>query len=337
MGRTVVPEPSSENPVWDANRLRTATNAAGVGLWSWNIDADLFTMDERSHELWGIGSGRITFEDLSARIYPDDFLRVRAAFTKARKILGAYEADFRILHSDEIQWVSVRGMGDNLDAVGRIMFGVFLDITERMRAEEAREMLATEMGHRVKNLFAIAAALTNISARSTTTSAEMSLDLSRRLTALNKAHELVRPGLTGPGKAVSLGELLSVLLDPYIGDGGGAGRIRVAVPDLVVGDASTTTMALIVHELATNSLKYGALATETGSIVVGCVTENGDVTMTWTEKGGPPVSTLRAEAGFGSQLVSKSISNQLGGSIAYDWNPDGVIVTLRMRQDRLGA
>lgn len=334
-GQTISAEPNMVNPVWDANRLRTATNAAGVGLWSWNIDADDFNMDERSHRLWGVGSGQVTFEDLSKRIHPDDFRKVRAAFTTARKISGAFEADFRILHSDEVRWVSARGMGDNVDAVGRVMFGVFLDVTERMMAEEAREMLATEMGHRVKNLFAIAAALTNISARSTTTSAEMSLDLSRRLTALNQAHELVRPGLAKPGNTVQLNELLRVLLVPYSWDGVGADRISIAVPDLVVGDASTTTIALIIHELATNSLKYGALSKEAGTVEVGCVAENGEITMTWSEKGGPPVAASRGEAGFGSQLVAKSVSSQLGGSIAYDWNRDGVVVTLRLRQDRL--
>ena len=133
-GRTVEPEPAFVNHVWDANRLRAATDAAGVGLWSWNIDADDFTMDERSHSLWGVGSGRITFEDLSARIHPDDLQKVRVAFTSARKVLGTYETDFRILHSREIRWVSARGMGDDVGAVGRIMFGVFLDVTERMSA-----------------------------------------------------------------------------------------------------------------------------------------------------------------------------------------------------------
>lgn len=338
LGETAAEAPAA-NLVWDANRLRTATDAAGVGLWSWNIDADEFTMDERSHKLWGVSRGPITFEDLSSRIHPDDILKVRDAFTKARKVVGAYEADFRILHSGEIRWVSARGMGANLGAVGRVMFGVFLDISERRKAEEAREMLATEMGHRVKNLFAIARALTKISARSTTTSAEMSLDLSRRLDALNKAHELVQPGRSpsGSGQAVPLDDLLRVLLSPYDGESCRNGRISVAAAGLVAGEASTTTMALIVHELATNSLKYGSLSAAAGTVAVACHAEGGSVTMTWTERGGPPVTAPKEDMGFGSQLVAKSASGQLGGSIAYDWSPGGVIVTLRMRQSSLEA
>jgi two-component sensor histidine kinase len=335
-GKAVIPEPRSINPVWDANRLRTATDAAEVGLWSWNIDADDFTMDERSHRLWGVGDGRVTFEDLSAKVHPDDVRKVRTAFTSARKVLGVYEMDFRILHSDEIHWISSRGMGDNLGAIGRIMFGVFLDITDRMRAEEARELLASEMGHRVKNLFAIALALTRISARTTMTSAEMSLDLSGRLDALHKAHQLVRPSEQAHGQLVMLGELLEILLAPYLEAGRVADRICIAAPDIIAGGTSITTMALIIHELATNSLKYGALSTETGTLDVNCLAGNGVVTMTWTEKSELSDAAVK-NFGFGSQLIEKSVSGQLAGTISYDWKPAGLVVTLRMSKERLAV
>ena len=84
---------------------------------------------------------------------------VRAAFAATRQILGAYETDFRILLGDEIRWISARGRGDDQGIVGRVMFGIFLDVTVRKRAEESREMIAQEMSHRIKNLFSIAAAL----------------------------------------------------------------------------------------------------------------------------------------------------------------------------------
>jgi PAS domain S-box-containing protein len=231
--------------VWDANRLRIATDAAGVALWSWNVDTDEIALDERAHGLWGVVGEAVTFEDLSARIHPEDLDRVRAAFAATREMLGAYEIDFRILHDGEVRWVSARGRGDDQGIVGRVMFGVFLDVTERKLAEEAREMLAGEMGHRVKNLFAIAAALTAISARSTTTTTEMSRDLTQRLTALSRAHDLVRPVLSEPKKAALLAELLAVLLAPY-DDKGAGDRVRISVPELLVGEASATTLALIV-------------------------------------------------------------------------------------------
>ena len=323
--------------VWDANRLRIATDAAGVALWSWNVDTDEIALDERAHGLWGVDGEAVTFEDLSARIHPEDLDRVRAAFAATREMLGAYEIDFRILHGGEVRWVSARGRGDDQGIVGRMMFGVFLDVTERKLAEEAREMLAGDMGHRVKNLFAIAAALIAISARSTTTTTEMSRDLTQRLTALSRAHDLIHPVLSQPKKAALLGELLAVLLGPYDDEGAIGGRVHISVPELLVGEASATALALIVHELATNSIKYGALSKATGAVDVSYTADENEVVIVWTETGGPPVRASNGPTGFGSQLITRSISSQLGGTIAFDWPTEGVIVTLHLSKARLGA
>lgn len=339
MGPRTLSRQSTTPTVWDASRLRFATDAAGVALWSWNVDTDEIAMDERAHGLWGVpkSNGLVTFEGLSARIHPQDLDRVRAAFTATRDMLGAYEIDFRILHGDEVRWISARGRGEDQGIVGRIMFGIFLDVSQRKLAEEARERLAAEMSHRVKNLFAIAAALTQIASRSTSTTQEMAHDLTQRLIALGRAHELVRPVLSEQKKATCLGDLLAVLLDAYDDKGTIGDRIRVAVPALLVGEGSVTTLALVVHELATNSLKYGALSRASGTLDVSCTADDGEVILVWTEKGGPPVAVAEGQAGFGSNLVSDSISSQLGGSIEFGWPVEGVIVTLRMSRARLGA
>ena len=104
--------PASNPLSWDAANLRRAISAAGVALWSWNIDSDAFSMDERGFELWNVPqSDEVKFEDLSSRIHPADRDRVRAAFTATRAIVGAYEIDFRIMIGDEIRWISARGIG----------------------------------------------------------------------------------------------------------------------------------------------------------------------------------------------------------------------------------
>jgi two-component sensor histidine kinase len=169
--------------------------------------------------------------------------------------MGAYEIDFRIMLGDEVRWISARGQGNDADIRDRIMFGIFLDVTGRKQAEEGSELLAGEMSHRVKNLLAMASGLTNISSRSTTTSAEMALELTQRLSTLGRAHDLVRPLPGSQGSAALLGDLLTVLLAPYDDLGAFSGRIRVSVPRMGVGEAAATALALIVHELATNSLK----------------------------------------------------------------------------------
>lgn len=330
----------SDSLVWDPHRLRVATDAAGVALWSWNVDTDEIAMDERAHSLWGVprGDRQITFEDLSARIHPADLDRVRTAFEATRDVLGAYDLEFRIMHGNSVRWVSARGQGDDIGIVGRVMFGVFLDVTERKQAEETRELLAGEMSHRVKNLFAVASALTSIAARSATTTAGMAQDLTRRLTALGHAHDLVRP-IPGEqnGKAVLLADLLGVLLGPYDTTGAVGDRIRIRGPNVQVGETAMTTVALIAHELATNSLKYGALSAAGGALCIACTVKPGEVALVWTERGGPAVMAPAGPPGFGTRLVSRSMSGQLGGSIDRDWAASGLVVTLRMDPARLAA
>jgi two-component sensor histidine kinase len=325
-----------ELPVWDAGHLRLAIAAAGVALWSWNVDTNRFTMDERAFRLWGVPlSEYVAFDDLSAHIHPADRDRVKAAFVATRALVGAYEIDFRIMVGDEVRWVSARGQGNDADIVGRIMYGIFIDVTGRKQAEEGHELLAGEMSHRVKNLLAIASGLTAITSRSAKTTTDMAQELTHRLTALGRAHDLVRP-LPGQGdKAALLGDLFTVLLAPYDDMGAFSGRVRVAVPRMAVGEQAATTLALVVHELATNSLKYGALSSPSGALDISCAPHDTEVVVVWTERGGPPVTAPGDDAGYGSKLLNRGMTIQLGGSIARDWSSEGVIVTLRMTKERL--
>lgn len=323
--------------LWEPKNLVRAIEAAGVALWSWNVDSDALAMDDRAYGLWGIPrTTDVKFEDLSAHIHPADRDRVRAAFSATRAIVGPYEIDFRIMIGDELKWISARGQGDDEGIVQRLMFGIFIDVTGRKQAEESRELLAGEMSHRVKNLLTIASGLTAITSRSTTTTNDMARELTQRLTALGRAHDLVRP-VPGQTEAASalLGDLLTVLLAPYDDLGAFSGRIRVSVPRMSVGESSATILALIIHELATNSLKYGALSAETGTLDVSCSAHDDAVTIVWTESGGPLVETPAGPPGYGSRLVERSVTGHLRGSIAYEWSKQGLVVTLKVQPQRL--
>lgn len=250
-----MPFADPNHPLWSMKNLQRALHAAGVALWSWSVETDAFSMDEQGFELWGLPpTDKVTFEDLSSRIHPADRDRVRAAFTATRALVGAYEIDFRILLGQEIRWISARGLGNDEGLHNGQMSGVFLDVTGRKQAEEGHELLAGEMSHRVKNLLAIATGLTAMTSRSSTTVEEMARELTGRLTALGRAHDVVRPLPGHQGRAALLGDLISILLAPYDDSGAFSGRIRVAVPRMGVGERSATTLALVVHELATNSL-----------------------------------------------------------------------------------
>jgi len=243
------------------DHLRLAVEAACVALWSWNVEDNSFAMDRLAFQLWGLPpAGKVTFEELSAHIHPADRDRVRAAFIATRSVAGPYEIDFRIMLGDEIRWISARGQGADAGIVDHTMFGIFLDVTGRKQAEEGHELLAGEMSHRVKNLLAVAGSLTQLTSRSAKSIVQMTTELTQRLSALGRAHDLVRPIPGEQGKAALLGDLISVLLAPYDETSAFSGRIRVAVPRMGVGERTASTLAMVFHELATNSVKHGALS-----------------------------------------------------------------------------
>ena len=325
-------------PDWSRAQFRLAVKAAGISLWTCNVDSDELTMDRRGFELWDVAldDTALTFEHLSEKIHPADRDRVRAAFVATRALVGLYEIDFRIMaDSGEVRWISARGQGDDLEIAARTMSGVFLDVTGRKQAEEANELLAGEMSHRVKNLLAIASGLTKITSRSSRTVEDMAQQLIHRLAALGRAHDLVRPLPGGQGSAALLGDLLTVLMAPYDDMGAFSGRIRVAVPRTGVGEHAATGIALVIHELATNSLKYGALSVPTGTLDISGKMLGDDVELIWTEQGGPSFEHPTGPGGYGSKLVQRTISGLLAGAFSCEWTPGGAVVTLSIKGDRL--
>ena len=325
-------------PLWREEHLRLAVKAACVALWSWQVDDDRFTMDERAFDLWGLPwANKVSFEELSTHIHPADRDRVRAAFSATRSVAGSYEIDFRICLGDEVRWISARGQGADAGIVDRVMFGIFLDVTGRKQAEEGSELLAGEMSHRVKNLLAIAAGLTQLTGRSAKSVEDMTGELTQRLTALGRAHDLVRPLPGEQGKAALLGDLLAILLAPYDETAAFSGRIRIAVARMGVGEQTATALAMVIHELATNSVKYGSLSCPSGFLDVSSVLDGDDICVIWAETGGPAITEQPVLKGFGSRLTARSVSGKLGGSLEYDWQESGLVVTIRMRQNRLAA
>jgi two-component sensor histidine kinase len=191
------------------------------------------------------------------------------------------------------------------------------------------------MSHRVKNLLAIATGLTHLTARSAQSVEEMASKLTKRLTALDRAHDVVRPLPGKQGKAALLGDLLSILLAPYDETAAFSGRIRVSVARMGIGERTATALAMVFHELATNSVKYGSLSSDTGFLDVSSKIAGGQISLIWTETGGPPITDAKELKGFGSKLIARLVAGQLGGELVYDWQEAGLVVTIRMRQDRL--
>ncbi len=323
--------------VWDERRLRVATDAGGIALWSWNVDTDRITMDKRAFDIWGLPeTNEITFEELSVCVLPADLDKVKEAFNATRDLSGAYETDFRILHGDDVRWVSARGRGDDQGIIDRIMYGVFLDVSGRKRAEENWEIVSSEMHHRITNLFSLSSALASIASRSSTTKDEMLADLTQRLRGLAAAHDLILPGFDHQKHAVNLKDLLTVLLTPYRTDITQSDSVVISAPEFKAGETSITSIAMLIHELATNSAKYGALSADNGRLTLSCHDHADEIEIVWTEHGGPEPDASALKSGFGRQMKDRIIK-QLKGSITRTWTKDGLIVSMRMQKAQLSA
>jgi PAS domain S-box-containing protein len=229
------------------------------------------------------------------------------------------------------------------DAEGRIIGAskIARDITERKRAQEQQNLLLREMSHRVKNLFAVASGLVTLSARSARTPADMAEAVRDRLGALARAHGLTRPGLiNGNGKPcqdTTLHALVQTIFAPYVDPERSKdhGFYIITGPCLPIGGNAVTSIALVLHELATNAAKYGALSSPGGYVHIDWSVKKNELLLTWKEHGGPSLDGPAEHEGFGSSLVRRLVTDQFGGQLSYDWKPKGLNIRLSVPVDRL--
>jgi two-component sensor histidine kinase len=130
--------------------------------------------------------------------------------------------------------------------------------------------------------------------------------------------------------------LVRTILQPY-DDDSARERISAGGPDVVVGATAVTSLALALHESATNAVKYGALSEPNGAIRVEWETQGDYFRLKWEETGGPAIVVSPNARGFGSVLTERSIVSQLGGKIEYDWQRNGLKLQMTVPLDRLSV
>jgi two-component sensor histidine kinase len=224
------------------------------------------------------------------------------------------------------------------DADGKVIGAskIARDITERRRAQNQQRLLIREMNHRIGNLFALASAVTTLSARFAATPKDLVDAVQERLMALSRAHSLTLANFDDEAKPEALTTLLNLIetiTAPY------AIRDRPTViingPDVPIRGKSAMSMALLLHEIATNAAKYGALSCSSGHVHVTWSVQQEELFLTWRERGGPPVNGRPKHDGFGSFLARMTATGQLGGKISYDWNQEGLTLNLSAPLDHL--
>ena len=248
-----------------------------------------------------------------------------------------------------------------LAVVGLVVLGLWLErrtalaeaeareADELRRARERSDLLARELNHRVKNLFAVILSIVSLSGRGATDVKDLVRKIRERIHALSLAHAVSQGQLDQ--KLVGLGDVLAATLEPYIaGDGdtaangdANAARVTLDGPTVELPVRSVTPIGLVAHELATNAAKYGALSVPEGRVVVEWMLDGGagstggtgtggtdagerTVRLRWTERGGPATSEP-AHAGFGSIMLRQAAS-QLRGAVERRWTPDGLVAEI---------
>jgi two-component sensor histidine kinase/PAS domain-containing protein len=211
---------------------------------------------------------------------------------------------------------------------GGLITGILVqaqDVTERLAEESHRELIAHELGHRLKNQLAMVQAIASQTLRTATDIPTARRALSERISVLSLAHDTVIQGGLGSSKVQKLVEqMLAVHDDPT------ESRFSVTGPKLRIGSRPSLSLSLILHELATNAVKYGALSNGTGRVhlswsVGGELRDR--VTFVWKENGGPPVQAPKQE-GSGSRLVKAGLAGAADGVVEIDYKPDGLQCTI---------
>ena len=228
------------------------------------------------------------------------------------------------------------------DGRGRIIGAskIARDISELTKARDRQQLLLREMSHRVKNLFALSSSIVGLSARSAHSVEELADAARERLAALARAHSLTfsHGVVETSGQPATLQSLLRTIVAPFDSPrGDGVSRISVSGVDLPVAGSAVASLALLVHEFATNAAKYGALSTDDGAIDVTCWEDGEQVALRWTERGGPRVEQPTGPEGFGGVLSRIAVNKQLGGDIERTWKPEGLSIRLVVPLARLSA
>jgi PAS domain S-box-containing protein len=311
-------------------RLKAAVDLVGLGQYSWDPQTNGLEWDERVKALWGLPpEALIDYDVFRAGIHPDDLARVEEAIANCADPGGdgIYDIEYRVIGADKVErWIATRGQTafEGGSPVG--FLGVALEVTERKRAEAARETLIAELQHRTRNLLALVRSISMQTRAASTTLADYAVEFNDRLAALSRVQGLLSRGDDAP---VTLQDLVLMELDA-LGTRPDS-RIVVEGPKFALPKLSVQTLALAVHELATNALKYGALYGPEGRLAVKWrvfAEDRGEprLALEWRESELDLSNRFSntAKKGFGRHLIEDALPYQLDATTRFELGKDGV-------------
>jgi PAS domain S-box-containing protein len=306
------------------DRVQLALNAAQLGSWQYDPLTRIVTGDARCQEIFDIAKNEADIEEILKPVHPDDAERLWAAIAASLDPADPKRSatEFRLRRRNgEVRWIETLGLS-HFEGAGRerravSMAGTAQDITERKQREEKEHLLMREINHRAKNMLSVVDAIAHQTA--TRNPEDFVERFSERIQALSANQDLL---VRNEWNGVEIADLARAQL-AHFADLIGS-RIAMRGPKLRLNPASAQAIGLALHELATNAGKYGALSTDAGRVDVRWGTDGDTLTMSWTERAGPPVSAPKRR-GFGTIVMEAMTARSVEGKVDLDYAPSGLI------------
>ncbi|MGG5822420.1 PAS domain-containing protein [Falsiroseomonas sp. HW251] len=321
-------------------RLRLAQEAAGIGVWERDLITGRATWSEQEYRLHGLdpaGPPPLP-EELRAMIEPADrdkpllFERLRDAGIAGDEANATMTTEYRVRRRSDgaLRWVHLVGRAlPGPDGRPARVVGISLDVTATREAEERQALLMREVDHRAKNALAVALSVVQLAPRDLPPEG-FAAAVTGRIAAMARAHSLLAAGRWSGADLQGLaeGELATH------GD-----HVALDGPQLRLAPDAAQPVAMLLHELATNAAKHGALSAPGGRVTLSwCLDKDGAVRLEWQERGGPRLSGPPLRRGFGSRLLLSLAERQLGGEVVFDWSePEGLTVLMALPARHVAA
>ena len=313
-----------------------ALDAAGMGVWEYDVRADRLSWDYRAARLAGFDGSPVSLRTFMAHVHPGDVERVAATQAASGRAEngGRYDIEHRIVAADGcVRWIETAGRMMFEEGVATRVVGTVRDVSEEVEARERQAVMASELNHRVKNTLSLVLAIIDQAQRTSRSPQRLADRIRNRVRALSKTHELLA---AHDWREVDLRGLLVDELIPY--GHGETSRIRLSGPAVPLGPKGAVSLSLLFHELATNAARHGALSSETGRLdVEWSVTEGSqgrEMRLTWKESGGPQVPEQRLQ-GFGTRMIERGLIREYPDGVRLLFEPDGVRCEVRLPLRRL--
>jgi PAS domain S-box-containing protein len=319
-------------------QLTLAAKAGLVGTYAYDADTEIMQISAGYAAIHGFpeGTTEITRSECLSGVHPDDMGRVEQARSEAFRVgRSEYNVEYRIIRPGGVlRWVETRcflffsGEGHPHRVVG-----VSIDITERKRVEEQQRTLVAELDHRVKNTLSTVSAVVSHTQQGSGSVADFVAALDGRIRSMATTHELLS---SHRWHGVSLIELVRRELAPYAT----RHNTEISGPDILLKPEAGQAMAMVLHELATNAAKYGALSTKNGRVSIRWHRHfNGHprshLVFEWQEIDGPPVVSV-SKSSYGTSTIRDLIPYEFGGAVDFVLAPEGVRCCLELPSDWFG-